>query len=443
MNSKILSAVTLLSCAAFVQAKDTIQLNNGNVLIGDIMPSDDSKVITLKHPAAKQPIKIKGDSVTKISFGTFTMDAGKGHGEGITLSNGDSFPCSVTKIDDTNITFTTSFMGTHTLPRAQVASIRFNSSPENNLYSGPEKGLSGWDQPKSIWTVKDDYMVTTQKGTISREIKNSAQNYTIQFKAKWNNTKPRIKFYFSCTSKDYRDIKKDCYILDINNIGLQINRFQNNRYRPLGQIPLTRDQFSAGEAEILLQVDRKHKKLALYFNGRKLKEFFDTITPPKGNHIIFQTLQDSGGEMQIGEINVNNWSGRVVAKTPNKDKALINNDILTDSDGRPMTGSIKSLTLDAEKSATVLFNIAFAKEPLKLPESKVISLEFKRGKADNAGPAKQSTSQAQLAVGGTLSYDVATFTPKQLTVEHPILGKITIERKHLSEIATIEKVAQK
>lgn len=442
MNSTYLGAITLVSLASFTLAKDTIKLNNGNVLIGDILPSEDSKVISLKHPAAEQPLKIKGDAVSQISFGTFSMDAAKGHREAITLANGDSFPCSVTAINADNVTFSTSFMGQHTIPRHQVAKIRFNNKPENNLYSGPGTELSDWHQQKSTWEIEKEFLVTSKRGEISRKIANTSQNYTIRFKAKWQNAKPRLKFYFSSNTKSTRDKKKDCYLLDINNIGLQMTRVQNNFFRPLGQIPLTQAQFKAGEAEILLQVDRKHNKLALYYNGRKLKDFFDTAAAPKGEHIIFQTLQDSGGVTKIGAISIDNWSGRVTTKSPNKDKSLANNDVLTDNNGRPMTGKIKELKQNADQSLSIVFNIAFAKEPLTLSENKVLTLEFQRPKdADKQKFAPKN--QAQLAVGGTLSYDLATFNTNQLSVTHPILGDITVERKHLSEIAKIKEAAQK
>ena len=434
INRFILSLAALSSAASVAMAADSVTLKNGNSLSGKLVNSSASGVLELKHPHSQDTLKIKETSIDRIVFDT------RGHKnstltQSIQLLNGDHFPCTITELNDQIVSFKSDSVGAHTVPRNKVSHIKFNTKANKILYRGPGDDLSAWTTSSEDWKLKDGKLSVNRRSEAGKSIRDLTQNYIFEFKTTWEEATPHLRFCFS-SNQLKADKKSDFYYIDLNSHGITIYRSNKGKYTTLAQV-LGNDSFYAqSNLNVAIHVDRKHQKMALYLNGKLIKTLNDTKVAPKGNYFIVKNLQRTGINTQISNIKISSWSGKVTDDIKSKTEALAKHDLITDLSGSVMTGQIIGITRN-EGKANLNFKAPFAKKDSSIPETAIDILEFKT--AAKATDKNNAIYHLNLVSGGQVSYNSSQIIDGKLTVDHPILGKVSLPKASLSSAITIPK----
>ena len=422
---------TSLSFFSTALAEDKVRLKNGDTLTGKITNSDQAGVFNLNYPETADPLKIKEDFIDRIDF-LNTPVGNKQSSEKILLSNGDFFPCKLKSMDADTITFDSNYMGTHSIPRNKVRRVQFNNKAQNVIFKGPEDDLSVWKTSSNDWKLKDGILTTKARTQISTTINNLPQNFVIDFNLSWTDDAPRIKFYFCAESTDLRK-KLDCYLLDMSSMELRVSRYLKRLPKTLNSQNADEKTYTQKNGKVSLYVDRKNKKVILYFNNKKIKECKDIATPPKGSGILFHTHQRTGQSMSFSQIKVSTWNNNNLPSSDDENDRLKKNDIITDTNGNLMTGKLLGFTKKGS-SLVADFNIPFSQKPSSIPFSKILYIDLQQ-----AGEKKvdlPSTGKLTLNSGGTLSYHQSQLIDDKFVFKHPLLGELKIKKSIVSQIQT-------
>ncbi len=438
LNIAILTATSALLAPLLLSApqakKDIITLKNGNVITGSINNSDTPGVYVIDYPEAVKPLKIKEASIKTIRFATSDKKIANQQ-ENLLLTNGDYFSCQIISLDNKQISFNSSYLGKHSIPRSAVTAIRFNNSAKNKLYSGPGENLNDWTIPNTAdansWKVRNNTLINTKRAKISKDIKNLSNNYAIEMDFRWTGKTPNFKLFFSAESNNIGK-RPDSYYLAINSQGFVLTRYAKKRYLGLGNVLAEGNTFANKKASLSLYVNRDQSTITLFYNGKKIKVFKDGKTPPKGSILLIATQQRRGESLIITKLTVSNWSGGAIMGNPRFADDLKSNDILVDDQGNPMTGTLTSIT-KVNNKPKINFSIKFAKKPINIPLKKIQQIALKRQQPQ--AQLEKTNFSAQLKFsGGKLSFSQSQVTNSQLKIHHPILGDIQIDRNYIKKI---------
>jgi hypothetical protein len=180
--------------------------------------------------------------------------------------------------------------------------------------------------------------------------------------------------------------------------------------------------------------------MALYLNGKLAKTIADSKIAPKGNYIIIQNMQRTGVASEISDIKISSWGGKVSGDIKSKADSLTNNDLITDLTGNVMTGKI--IDISRKEGVTSLnFKAPFAKNNSTILGKSIDLLEFKI--APDVAILSESIYHLKLISGGLISYTSSQITNGKLTVEHPLLGNVSLPMTSLSSVILIPEKAQK
>ncbi len=433
-QSTITSIITFLFLSIFTSlAQHKVTLTNGDTLSGKLSDSDTEGVLFLSYQDSPMPIKILEASIQRIQLSNKGILSDGIHKERIRLSNGDKFPITLTSLDKDSVSFTTNYLGNHTISRSMVSGIYFNNVAENLLYSGPTK-LSEWKQFGGKWSLKDNVLTCIQRSKISKKIDNLTDNFKIEFLARWTEAAPKMRVYFSTSSADITK-KQDSYYIEINASGQRIVKKENNRLVFLGTNLAQPDTYKNKFAKFKIFVDRKSKVYTLYIDGVKIKEFKDNKAVPKGSYIILECLQKHNETISFEDISVSGWNGG--APTGNKDltEALKTKDLIMNTSSIQMAGKIDKIVRSGD-ILNVHLTIPFAKKTSIIPTSKIQYLNLQS--TANTNPPK-TDFKATLSLGGNLSFDKSTISDDLVTVTHPIIGELIIKLSALHEIKRTAK----
>lgn len=430
----LVSLSIALSINPLVSAADSVILKNGNSLSGKLIDSDTSGILTLNHPDTKQPIKIRETSVERIVFDTVDRKNSI-LTESIKLLNGDHFPCTITELNNKTISFQSESLGNHTIARDKVSQIQFNTKANKTLYAGPGDDLRQWTTSTEDWKLKGGKLRVFKSSDAAKMISNLTENYILEFKTSWEQTAPHLRVCFSSDTEPV-DRKSDYYYIDLNSHGISVYRSRKGKYVTLTQILRSNEIYGQSTLHVAIHVDRKNQKMALYLNGKLAKTISDPKTAPTGNYLVIKNLQRTGLLTEVSDIKISSWAGKVTEDIKSKAKALDTHDLITDLSGGIMTGQIIGISRTADKTS-LNFKAPFAKKNSTIPSTAIDLLEFKTtGGSPNLGAPNY---QLNLVSGGLVSFSSSQMEDGKLTVNHPILGKISLPTTRLSSVVVIPK----
>lgn len=221
----------------------------------------------------------------------------------------------------------------------------------------------------------------------------------------------------------------------MSSLEFRITHYANKRYKSLGSHNVDPEIYTVPKGKVTIYVDRKKKKIVLYYNNRKITEVNGALSPPKGSGIVFHTLQRTGEAVTISDIKVSTWNGDVIENSEKDAERLKTNDIITDTTGNPMPGKLSGIT-KKNGQFFVDFNIAFAKKSSSIPMKAIHHIDFQR--PANKEVIKKSTKTVTTAQGGLFSYKSSQIIGDNIIIDHPIIGKIKINTNTLNRIEVKE-----
>ncbi len=428
----LVSVITAVSITSLASAADSVILKSGDSLSGNLIDSDASGTLTLSYPEAKQPIKIKESSVERILFDS-SDSKNSTLTESIQLLNGDRFPCTITELNDKVVSFKSDSVGGHTITRDKVSQIRFNTKANKILYSGPGDDLSAWTTTSEDWKLKNGKLSVSKMSEAAKSISNLSENYILEFKTAWEEAAPRLHVFFSSDRRS-ADKKSSYYYINMDTHGITIHSYQKGNQKTLTQVIASDEIYGQSSLHVAIYVDRKNKKMALYLNGEFVKNLTDMRAPPKGSYLIIKNRQINGRITEVSDIKISSWAGKVSENIKSKSDTLSKHDLITDLSGSVMTGKILGLSLDGA-GTSLHFKAPFSKKDSIIQGNAIDILEFKT--TTTAPNLVDPIYQLNLVSGGLISFSSSQMINGKLTVEHPLLGKVSLPKTSLSSVVII------
>jgi hypothetical protein len=429
-----LSLVTLGSSAE-------VSFLGDSKITGELTEMDAEGVVSMTTPYSDQSIRLQADKIAKIYFGKSAQlyDLPK---QNLTLINGDSFPVDIRGLDDQALQITTPFLGDLDIPRKMIQSLEIGMFAKKTIYNGPNQ-ISEWQNSAdevSKWEVINGSLVASGNGKIYRDMK-LPENYSVRFKISWEDH-PNFRFYFgdptdysAKTTNGGKAVNR--YYIQYAKAGMEIKRESFSKtsgktsYATVGLIPRSPQEFVKKELSIEVRVNRKGGRLDLYLNDILEGRYADSSPDvPSGTTISFSAQAEDENKFSISEIEVSEWdiSGD---RFRSEERGNTKEDSVIGRNGERLGGSLLSIT-NGDKGMLYRFKSNYQEEPKDLPESEVSSIYFatvpdvKFEKLDGLSLFFQGR--------GSIQVSKCIFNESSLSVTHPLLGEIQLNRTAISRL---------
>ena len=153
-----------------------------------------------------------------------------------------------------------------------------------------------------------------------------------------------------------------------------------------------------------------------------------------GEGVIFESQNSNRRQYTIQGIKLHEWDSKTRNLNREKHEKKSADTVATD-EGDLYTGDIrKRLIVDDNPIYEV--KIDLTDQPVPIPENRCSALYFKK---EELSEIPESAYLLELTSGGSLSLSEVTLGEKDLTANHPCLGKLKLDRRVLRELSNQKK----
>lgn len=425
-----------LSASLPGEEPDRLALGNGDLFIGKVIALDD-RLIQLQSPHGEAPLEILNENLVELSFagagGSETTADLPVNSQELLLENGDRLPGELIALDETTITFQTWFTGDLLVKRPQIKSLLFGVTPQKPVYRGP-RDLEEWDMENDRnWSVSEGRLVARQRSTIGRNF-GLPNNFAFRSRISWENS-PNCRIHLcSIRTTTENNHAGDSYLVSLGSTGIQVQRILieangDPTYQRLFSDAISLSSRNAKSIELEILVDRESRQISVLLDGEKVGHGVDPNEPPSGSCAIFESLDHASGDMNVRDIEVNEWDTRTRALRlePRAGNEL---DTLSVAEGDRFSGSIT--TYDPTKeSESFAIKTDLDPDPLIIPLRHCAVMYFAR---EEGTTFPQCRYRINLLTGGHLTVSKIKLDPETLTATHPWLGTLKIDRRAMKSI---------
>ena len=159
----------------------------------------------------------------------------------------------------------------------------------------------------------------------------------------------------------------------------------------------------------------------------------DSAETAEGKFIILSNGSNQNSSCYVNNLVVNNWLNGLLPRhqqtlSPGKE------DIMIDSEGEVISGHLTSISQAKKSNRVINLELPHSK-PINVPEHRVSNLIFAKKESSPTTPtAPDSLLQAKLTGGGTLHLESPLLDKGKITLQHSILGTITLDTSAVSSI---------
>ncbi len=459
----------LLSCISSYTAEDILNFKNNDTLHGSFLGYNDNAQIKWSSPQSDEVILFKTDALRKIIFQKGNPCTPFTHSGLIELTNGDTLPCKVIEINDTQVTIQTDYLGRLKISKKHVHSCSINPLGKQIIYQGPISP-DAWtlslaassaednseelvdDEPKLAWEFGNFSWYSKNKpGSIilNEEQVSLPSSFRILFSSEANrNTnvsflfnadfeKPDPKKNANQNSEAYKLTSQfgECFALHLHSgtsLGMyMLDENGQPNYTYLKPNSSKSNYYSSSSALVQhfeIRANFHKKVIALYNKSRLISQWslrnIDRI--PSGKGIGFYNYNsNNAGVSRISNIIIAPWNGvmdsALSLHSEESDIVLLNN-----GDDR-FSGDIISF----DESLLQLKGI-YAE--MHIPRKDIQSLHFSLPPLYSPGEQENEGAAFHLGKTGKLHAKTIGSTPNKIQLEHPILGKINLDFSYLTAI---------
>jgi len=406
---------------------DTLELQGGGKLNGTIKSITPEGVITADLEISETPVSIHANKVTEVNFGN--SSAKFDHDTMLTLINGDRIPCDLLSISDSDLTVATDYAGELKIPRKILTTAQLGIRPRKTIYSGP-KNLINWNVEDN-WHFEDGSMISDGRGSIARNFPLLPDSFSLSFRLKWAD-RPMFKIYFSSETPATTGGKHDRYFLQVTTAGMEIKRQSSGRnpYHSLITVNRSHDSFADHEARFDIRIDNRQRRILLYIDGQLEGQAADPLPViPEGKIVILQSDSSDAEAHRVSDIILREWdaSGE---RHRSEDRGDLVEDALINNKGERYGGRLLG-SKGSKKELTILFKNPHAKDAFEIPATDISTLFFAKGEAEEESPTSLSLG---LAGTGSLVAQSCTFGPDQVSLTHPLLGPMKLDRDVVKQL---------
>ncbi len=422
--------ITSLLLLAGPACSDQLTLTDGGSLSGEVVSMEADGTLTIEAEVATEPLVVRPDRIRHVSFGG-TSPAVADHDARVLLANGDVLPCDLLGINDEELMVSTSFAGELAIPREVVSRMQLGIRPRKKVLGGIGD-REAWNISEEDWLVIDGALVSSGTGHAGRAVENLPASFSISFTLAWEG-RPSFKVFFCSDPTKGSGGKLDRYYLQFNTAGFELKRQSSGQtsYHPLGVVARGPGAFEDRKMRIELRVDRVAKMIHLFINGEHEGRFPDQLDDaPTETGIVFASGTKTDNGHRISDLEVREWDASG-DRHKSEERGDETSDAVIDHDGQRFSGSL--LETDATAGVpNLLFQSPHLEDPLVIPVDRISTI-FLAGTTEVT-----ETSHLFFGLGrnGRLSAASGRFDDKEIHLEHPLLGKLVLDR---SAIASLDR----
>lgn len=430
MGRRLLKSAAFLILAAQAGIADQVSLLDGGRLSGEVVSMSSEGSLILDSTLAAAALEIRPEQIRRVDF---KQASGRlaDHDARLLLVNDDILPCDLLGIDEKQIQVRTSFAGELTIPRQVVKRLQLGIRPHRPIVSGI--GDSGkWFITNKDWSVNGNELVSSGSGIAGQDVPQLGDSFSLSFLLKWQQ-RPTFKVFFCSDPEKGSGGELDRYYLQFNAEGLELKRQSSGRtsYHGLGVINRTPDTFSNRQVRIEFRVDRRARMILLYLDGELEGRFPDQLeTAPQANGFVFESSTQAAAAHSVSEFEIREWDASG-DRHQSEDRGDETTDAVIDHDGQRFSGSLLATARNDER-AVVLFQSPHLDQPLTIPTDRISTIFL----ANPAAGPDPSELYFGLGGNGRISASNGRFDQTQIQLDHPLLGKLTLDR---SAAASLER----
>jgi len=422
----------LLAAAALAPAvADELTLANGGKLSGRVLAIEEDGRLLADLAIGRDPVELRADRVRGVVFEPPDRLA-EPHNVRLHLINDDVLPCEISAIDEEALTVRSHAAGTVRVPREVVRRVQLGVRPQRLIYQGPA-GIDDWEIERN-WRYDEGGLTSEGRGSVHRKFKDLPDSFSLSFQLDWEQY-PSFQLYFCSPSENASRSGLDRYTLQCNGSQLTLSRqtSERNRTQALAAIPGNFRAAKRSTMQVEIRVDRELRALSVFLNGELEGRFPDPFPEmPDGKFVVLQTNLSKPEALRLSNVRVREWDS-ASERHESADQGEPDADALIDDEGQRFGGRILRLAGDDEP--LLLFKTPHYPEPLEVPFDRVSILLFKRADIDT--PADPPLV-LRLFDAGSLAADRCSFDREAVTLEHPLLGPLELQRASVKELTRPE-----
>ncbi|GAA5483425.1 hypothetical protein [Haloferula sargassicola] len=425
MTARALLLTTLLASGPL--PADQVSLADGGGLTGEVAALDAAS-LTLRSPLAVEPLEIRLDRVREVLFPQSTTARISSHEARLELVNGDRMPCDVRSIGPETVAITTGYSDPLQVRRSSIQVMQLGIRPRRMIYQGPSE--DDWNL-SSAWKLEDGALVSQKPGAAVLKPGKLPASFSLEFELAWDGL-PNLEVYLCSGTETPGRSKDNRYRLRVRNTRVELDRQSTgvNTFQPLGHAPIRLSDDPNHRATFEVRVDRANRKLQLLVNGEPaLREMTDPVDAPEDSIVIFQSLNNDPGTLEVGPVMIRAWNP-ARERDSREERGDGEEDALIDIDGQRFSGQLIG-TQEGGEGSVILFKSPHFPEPLEIPLDRVTTVFFRS--------PEESPPRSALLVGlpdaGLLSATGCVFEGDRARIDHPLLGRFTARRDALRALA--------
>jgi len=354
----LLGSLFLLS-QALIQA-DTISLNNGDFIKGQVSALHNNGTISLLSPLSPETITLKANTLNQITFDApdpsplpdlkDTPDSPKPNKETarelLTLINGDTLTTTFTAVGENTLTVQHPSLGELIIPRHHIRHIQFGHTARKLIYQGPTPLDKDWKEVRGI-SFQDGIYSSGERGQACLpDI--FPRNFSVDFTLRWHQDQtPKIRLHL-CPEKTSAYANGDWYYLSISEAGISLNKKSTSnrqRYQKLSSNNFRPEDFPDNQMKVSLRFNRDKKLIHLYINGQLADSIFALPSIPKSNNFIIESLAGGESYNEITRLRITDWNTtkptQALTDQAQRDNPAL--DAFLDTEGSLYTGQLLEL----------------------------------------------------------------------------------------------------
>ena len=435
--------LALLACASVASsafAADELALRGSSLekLTGTVTAIEQSGVIVLASPLTGEPLRLKPGAVKRVHFGKNSAEP-EPSPMLVELANGDRLPVQVTSYSaEKGMQVTSSAIGEILIPPSALSSLELGIPARKLVFEGPGD-IAGWKS-----TSKDGFDRVGIEGkdwTISGRLEasrqfNTPENFVLAFTLQWPvRQQPNIRIHFA--SPDATSVTKaDRYFLQFSSAGFEVKR-ERTKTSGFPSILVSKrrpDEFNGRKVDVEIRVNRSNKRIELFLNGELESWGIDPESSvPTGGGIILGINGMNGTSHTIRDLTLSELDN-TRARHRAEDRGNDSQDSLLSRDDDRWAGKLLAIRT-RESDTDFLFQTTLRKEPLEIPIDDISTVFFR--KPDVPAPNGPAQYRLQLQGEGGLSVKSCIITDGKITVDHPLLGKLQLNKQAILGIEPV------
>ena len=443
---------------------DFIRFANNDTLHGKLISFGPDQSLTWGNPQTNEPINFSTNKLHRI-----TLNRGKAHKKitslsNVSLNNGDVIPGKIISSDDQVIILDTEHLGQSEIPLTKVSKISLSPFGGKNIYYGPLNG-DGWNTIQALQRENSDkkkekeaeekpeltdwqhigaaWYSGTDKSRFLLKKNAMSDKCRISFKLAWRgNLYSHIALHadFAPPQSEQAPNRQlemaatvgQAYILNLSNYNATLTSCS---FDEDGKPQNTRIQGSEQNlglagleiANIDIRLDRTNKTILLFVNDNfKAKWSITDDYMGKGNHLAFKNLSQNKSHIRISELVISEWNG--MADSASSMKSIDRDTILLNNGLDRFSGSF--ISIDEGK---VTFNGSF-NNTMTIPMEEVSEIQLATGKLTTETEEHSDNVYFYIYPHGRISGQPQTGEINQIQILNDLLGPVTLDARYMNII---------